>query len=243
MEAAPAARAIRAAPEWIPTQSALRIISTLRFAQAMGDVVLIYGSEGTGKTHAAREYAKQGGRVWLATMTPATAGIVPALEQICAAVDTLPRNGASELHRAIIGKTTQTGGLLVIDEAQHLIPGALAQIAAIHDAAGIGVAMLGNHSIYAKLTAARSAESLACLHSRIGKRLRVDALTPDDVGVIAASWGVAGAGALKTLAEIGRKAGALRMVTKTLRVAQMLADGRAITDADLRAAWRELTGA
>src|ERR1035437_1267786 len=45
-----------------------------------------------------------------------------------------------------------TGGLLVIDEAQHLSVAALDQIRSIHDATDLGIALVGNQQVYARLT-------------------------------------------------------------------------------------------
>ncbi|NCT66366.1 MAG: AAA family ATPase [Rhodanobacteraceae bacterium] len=239
--AAPAAVAPPA--DWIETPTAARIVAALAFAQATSDVAVIYGAGGVGKTCTARHYAADMANAWHAIMTPATAGVVPALEEVCAALGIPPSNGAAPLHRSIVKRVAGTGGLLIVDEAQHLAPAALDQLRSIHDAAGIGVALLGSRDVYARLVGGDTAATLDRLRSRVGRRLHLTATTADDTAAVAAARGIGTADARKTLAEIGAKAGGLRGVAKVLRLASLHAAGRALTDADLRAAWRELGGA
>lgn len=232
-----------APPDWIETPTAARIIGTLSYAQAIADIAIIYGGVGIGKTSTARRYASTGMNVWLATMTPATSGVVPALEEICAALGIPVANGAAPLHRAIVRKVTATGGLLIIDEAQHLAPAALDQLRGIHDAAGIGLALVGSKEIHARMVGGDSAPALERLRSRVGKRLALTGAAPGDIEAVADAWEIGSPGR-KVLAELGAKTGGLRVVVKALRLAAMQAStaGQAISEAHLRAAWRELGG-
>lgn len=230
-------------PAWIATPTAERIIGALNFAQATADVAVIFGSAGTGKTWTAREYSRRGGDVWHATMTPATSGIVPALEEICAAIGIPKCNGAAALHRSILLQLTGTDGLLIVDEAHHLSATALDQVRAIHDAAGVGLVLMGSHAVFTKLTAGEDAAAMDRLRSRVGRRLRLDNVAADDVAAFADAWGIHDARAIKTLTEISQKPGALRVLCKTLRLASIAGSGQCITDAQVRAAWRELGGA
>ena len=229
-------------PAWVETPTAKRINAALNYAQAVTDIAIVYGGTGTGKTWTANHYRSNGMNVWCATMTPATSGVVPALEEVCAALG-LPRaNGAAPLHRAIVTHLSGTSGLLIIDEAQHMTPAALDQIRGIHDAARVGLALLGSQAIYASLIGGESAGTLERLRSRIGKQLGLQGATQGDVEAIAFAWGISSKGSVKLLVDISGKAGGLRGVVKALRLAAMQADavGRAVNEADLKAAWREL---
>lgn len=241
--AVPSAAPAAAAPEgWIETPTAARIVATLAFAQATADVAVIYGAGGVGKTFTARHYTADMSNAWHVIMTPATAGVVPALEEVCAALGIPPSNGAAPLYRSIVKRVASTGGLLIVDEAQHLLPAALDQLRSIHDAAGIGLALLGSRDVFARMVGGDTAATLDRLRSRVGRRLHLAATTADDTAAVADAWGIGGADARKTLAEIGAKAGGLRAVAKALRLAALHAGARVLTDADLRAAWRELGG-
>jgi DNA transposition AAA+ family ATPase len=235
-----------AAPGYVATPTAERIVAALAYAQMAGDIAVIYGGAGVGKSSAAHEYRSRMPNVWVATMSPATAGVAPALEEVCLAlgIRELP-GGAARMQREIVARLRGTGGLLVIDEAQHLSVAALDAIRALHDATGVGVALIGNEQIYARMTGGVRAAWLDRLFSRIGKRLRVARATREDVAALAAAHGVGNPEAIKPLAAIGAQAGALRGVTKCLRLARLMADGtgEALAAAHVAAAWKDLTGA
>ena len=234
-----------AAPGYVPTPTAEKIVSALGYAQMAGDIAVIYGGAGVGKSSAAAEYRSRMPNVWVATMSPATAGVSTALEEVCLALGfrELPSGGA-RMQREIVARIRGTGGLLVIDEAQHLSVAALDAIRALHDATGVGVALIGNEQIYTRMTGGTRAAWLDRLFSRIGKRLRVARATRDDVAALAAAHGVASQEAIKPLAAIGAQAGALRGVTKCLRLARLMAQGTGepLAAAHIGAAWKDLTG-
>lgn len=241
-----AAKRLPDAPAWVPTPTADRILLALSHTQVTGDVAVIYGGAGLGKTTAIRRYAAGGLNVWVATMTPATAAVVPALEEIAEAVGLSSGqiSGAARLHRAIVKRVSGSGGLLVIDEASHLSVQSLDQVRSIHDATGIGLAMVGNESVFARLTGGGTrAAYLDRLYSRIGKRLRLIGSTQADVERLLAAWQVTDKRCRDLLVSVARKPGALRGVTKVLRLAAMraAAAGRAIELADLEHAVRELS--
>lgn len=233
------------APGWVSTPTAERILAALAYAHMAGDVAVIYGGAGVGKTTAAREYAARFPNIWIATMTPATAGVTTALEEVCLALGfrELPGGGA-RMQRELVARLQGSEGLLVIDEAQHLGVAALDALRALHDATGIGLALMGNELIYARMTGGTRAVWLDRLFSRIGRRLRVQRVVRDDVAALAAAHGVEEAAALRRLMEIGGQAGALRAVGKTLRLARMMAAGQGTElGADhIAAAWADLTG-
>ena len=57
-------------PEWFNTPSAEIIMAGLSYAQMAGDICLVYGAPGIGKTRAARHYATQYANVWVVQMFP-----------------------------------------------------------------------------------------------------------------------------------------------------------------------------
>jgi len=231
-------------PAWLATPSALKVLSALKFAHAHGEIGLVYGGAGMGKTATVRHYQGQRNNVWVATMTPAHAGLVSALRGIAAAVGAeVSGNGAEALHREVVRKVERSGGLLVIDEAQHLTVPALEQIRAIHDATGLGIAFVGNERVYAQMAGGVRAAYLAQLRSRIGHTVRLLKAQPVDVEVLMGAWQV-GTGCAGALREIAGKPGALRNVMKVLKLAVgMAADaGRAVAQEDVKAAWGELGG-
>lgn len=233
------------APPWMETPIARRIVSVLAYSQMAGDIGCIYGGAGLGKSITLKAYADSNPNVWVVEMTTITCAPGSALEEIAAVVGV--GGGAGRpvmLQRGLIKKLRDTGGLLVIDEAQHLRTAALEAIRAIHDATGIGLVLCGNDSVYARLTGGGQREAtFAQLFSRLGKRLRLTRPSKGDVEQVAGHY-ISSAEALALAAEIASKPGALRGMVKTLRLAAMFAAGEgAELGADhIRAAWRDLGG-
>ncbi|GIX17721.1 MAG: transposase [Rhodothalassiaceae bacterium] len=237
--------AMPAAPAWCETETASRIMAALAYAHMAGDIALIYGAAGVGKTMTARAYQARYPQVWIATMSPATSGVATALEEVCLALGLRePPQSAARMMREIVSRTRDTGGLLIIDEAQHLGHAALDALRAIHDEAGIGLALMGNDLVYTRMTGGTRAAWLDRLWSRIGRRLRIGGTTPSDIKALASAWGLQDDAAHKRLARICRGPGGLRSAVKCLRLAQLMADGRqeTLADAHIREAWRDLTG-
>lgn len=237
-----AATSTRARPDWVDTPTSQRIASALSYAQAARDVVLIFGGPGVGKSDACSRFARNGNSYYL-SITPASTGVVPALEEITAALGCALANGAAALHRALVERMRyeRADVILIVDEAQRLSDAALDQVGALHDATGCSLVLVGNRDLYGRLNGGDGAASLDGLRSRIGKRVNVNAATADDVAAILDGWGVKNDKVRKPIIAGGTACG-LRVVIKALRLAALLADteGRAMTDADVRTAWREL---
>lgn len=237
-------RALPQAPGWVPTPSAERVLAALGYAQLAGDVAVVYGGAGLGKTSTIGQYQMQSPNVWVATMSPCTAGAVPALEEVAEALGIELCNGAARMQRAIIKRMRGTMGLLIVDEAQHLSVAALDAMRALHDATGLGLALVGNESVYARMTGGNRAAYLDRLFSRIGKRVRLVRSTKGDIDALIDAWNVSVKECRKSLHEIASKPGGLRGMTKVLRLASMFAAGadRPLNCDDIRAAWRDLGG-
>lgn len=231
------------APAWIETPTALRVLSNLRHAQLMGDISIAYGGAGLGKTTAIERYQATCPNVWVATMTPAHKNVSTCLEQIGAAMDLKPEGGAARMFGAICKRIAKTNGLIVIDEAQHLCVEALDQVRAINDATRIGIALVGNEQVYARMSAGqRQAAYLDRLHSRVGKRTGLRKVSLGDVDALIGWWGVNDDSCRAELHAIAQRPGALRIVTKVLRMAAMYAatQTESLCCKHITAAWREL---
>jgi DNA transposition AAA+ family ATPase len=230
------------APEWVPTETAQRVIALLRFAQLFGVMALVFGGAGVGKTRAVRRYVNTGTNVWLATMTDASAGLVSSLQVIVAALGLKEQGGALQLFRAIIAKVTGTRGLLVIDEAQHLSINALEQIRAISDETGIGIVLMGNESVYSRMAGGARAPYLDRLRSRISRQLRLIRPTARDCRDMLEAYGLGNAGQ-KLAEQIAAKPGALRVLCTTLDLARSYAAAASepLAQGHFAAAWAELS--
>lgn len=230
-------------PEFQMTPSARRFLDTLNFAQILPEISVIAGGAGIGKTTAAHYYDATHPNVWLCTMDPSTSSVNAMMQEICQVLGVTEKS-ATKLARAIGAKVQGTDGLIIIDEAQHLSSAALDQLRSLFDRYGVGIALLGNESVYARLEGSTGARAnFAQLFSRIG--VRVTQLKPkhQDMCTLIAAWGVTDKEEIKFLKAIGSKPGALRGMTKCLQLASMIAAGaqepRALRH--IRAAWEKLS--
>lgn len=233
------------APSYVDTPTAARVMGALGYAQMAGDIAVAYGAAGLGKTTACRRYQSSRPNVWIATMDPACSGVVTCLQEVSDALGLPESGGARSLSRAIAKRIDGTRGLLIIDEAQHLSVAALDQLRSIYDATGVGIALVGNEGVYARMAGGRHAQALDRLFSRIGKRLALRKSSDADIKALIKAWGIGDGKCLPTLMEIAHGSGALRSLTKTLRLASMqaAAENRHVDCSDVRAAARELGSA
>lgn len=200
---------------FVETRSAEAICSALAYAKANGDMVCIFGAPGVGKTESIAHFSSSYDHVWVATMTPAISTVVPALEEIAEACGLRePSGGARRIARAIRSKVAHLPGVLIIDEAQHLKTAALEEIRSLHDATGIGIALVGNEAVYSRITGGGRQSTFAQLFSRLGMRVPLGPPDARDVAAIAAQHGIKERSVLEVLESAGKQPGGLRIVRK-----------------------------
>ena len=229
------------APEWVETPTATRILGCLSYAQMAADIAIVYGGAGLGKSKAAARYQELNPQVWVATMTAGGRSMAGCLERVAMACGLRSVNMRSwRLEAEIVDRIRGTHGLLIVDEAQHLDTRALEVLRGLHDQAGIGLALMGNELLYARLTGGRRSAEFAQLFSRVGKRVRLSQPTQVDVDAILKAWSISGARERVQALDISRKPGGLRGLTKALRLASMMAEGKTVAAGHLKSAWQEL---
>ena len=232
------------APGFQMTPSAKAFLDVFAHAQHMVDLAVITGGPGVGKTMAAQAYRARTPNVWLMTAEPCFATPRMLLDDVAETLG-VPREYTAQLaSRAVVRKLRDSGALLIVDEAQHLSTAALDQLRTIHDLAQVGIVLVGNETIYARLEGGTRTAAFAQLFSRVGFRLpRGPKPLGRDVDMLLDAWGVAGELERKLLHTIARKPGALRGMTKTLRMAHMLAASEQVgmTDNHVLVAYRQLS--
>ena len=236
-----------AAPAFLHTPTARKILDTLSFAQLTGDIACVYGAAGMGKSTTIRYYAEHHSNAWVVEMSTDCKGTLAALEEIALAlgVRDMPSISA-RLRRELVARLRGTGGLLIIDEAQHLSIDALNCLRRIHENTwldgtnGIGLVLCGNEVVVSRLTGGKRVENFAQLFSRIGKRLRIARPVAGDIGALVDHYAVSDPNARRMLSEIAANPGALRGVVKTLRLASMYAGRNPVDCEHIKAAWDNL---
>jgi DNA transposition AAA+ family ATPase len=246
--AAALAAVVPEAPAHVVTPTARQISTLLLTAQAYSMMVLLEGISGIGKSASVRRYAESHKAVHLAEMAPHSRGVWALLDVLADSLRVGSHQGQAP-HRVageIIAHLKQRPGtLLIIDEAQHLEDAALEEVRCIHDQTGCGLALVGSIQLFGRLAGGGRTDKMAQIRSRVSQRLSLKSVLAGDVEKILDAWQVKGSAERKFLAEIAKKPGALRAMTKTLSLALAAAagDGRkAASLQDLRESW-EMIGA
>jgi DNA transposition AAA+ family ATPase len=233
------------APSFQMTPTAKTMFELLGHAQHMPDLVVVAAGAGCGKTTAACAYTRRHPNVFKVVAEPCANGPRAMLEDFlrAAGVGTKIGNSLHLASRTLAERLRGTQALLIVDEAQHLTTVAIDQLRTLHDKAEIGVALVGNETVLSRIEGAGRTAEFAQLFSRVGMRLKRARPMKGDIDALVDAWNIEDPTQRNLLHAIARKPGALRGMTKTLRVAHMLAtsERRAITAEDIRLAWERLS--
>ncbi|PWE29990.1 hypothetical protein DDZ14_16245 [Maritimibacter sp. 55A14] len=237
-----------AAPEFVETPTARRLIEALIYAQTLPEFSVVTTGSGLGKTETARHYVATRPHAYLVTMRPSTSGRHSMLQELAMALDVSESNPA-RLDRAIGQKLLRNGRhtLLILDEAQNLVDDAVNQLRYFNDEFGCGIALFGNEAVYRRWGSAsggRDKDGYAQVHSRIGLRILQRVPMAGDVEAILDAWKITDPEIRKLATAISRKPGALRQVDRALKLANMVAigAGTAMTADHLKQAWANRGG-
>lgn len=225
------------APGFQETPSALQMLTLFQFCQHAPDVGIIAAGAGVGKTTTAMEYQRRSSNVFLLTAEPVLRTPRNFLLELAQTVG-LGEGVAARQSRAITSRLRNAGALIIVDEAQHLSTAALEQARAIHDRAQCGIVFVGNSSVYSRMGDGRA--EFAQLFSRVGMRVTQQRPKDEDVAALVQAWGLDVD--MRLPKAIARKPGALRGLTKCIRLAHVIAAGKQekVGDAHLRAAFDQI---
>ena len=228
---------------YVPTPTSLAFMDCLEQAQYAADMVVIAGVAGLGKTKSCIRYGQTHAQVWMMTADPSCSSALRVMGRLCDAIGVRETTVSNRPHRAI-GKLTGSGGLLIVDEAQHLTVEALEQLRYVYDQSGIGLAFVGNPEVWSRLDGGGRKSHMAQLFSRVGMRVVKMRAMRKDADALLEAYEIEDEGVRRLLRVIAGKPGALRGMVKTLRVARMRAsqsDDGLLTVDDVQAAWSRLS--
>lgn len=238
------AAVLPAAPDFMMTPTAKDIFSALSFAQAATDFTVLIGAAGIGKSTALDTYAKRSSNVWMITADNLSEKAASLMSVLAEKIGVQERR-STFLGRAISARVRGTGGLVIVDEAQHLDSKAFDQLrTTVLDLGRCGIAVSGNESMLAKLqgSAETRQQAFAQLHSRVGMKKPQHGAKPGDIVMMLDGWGIEAADVRAVLTVIARKPGALRIMNKVIQLAAFIAGTGAagITVQHVELAWKQL---
>ncbi|OVZ94897.1 ATPase [Yersinia frederiksenii] len=175
----------RITPRYVPTVTSRKGLEVIRLAHLDGEINVIYGAAGLGKTMILREYAAQHRDALLIEADPGyTARVV--LEELCGLLGLSKRGNMHELSEACIAALRDSGRLLMVDEAENLPYRALETLRRIHDKSGIGLVLAGMPRLIINLKGKRG--EYQQLYSRVGLALCIgESLPQEDISEMAIS--------------------------------------------------------
>lgn len=229
-------------PPYFETKTSAQILHLLTWAHR-GRMTLFAGGPGTQKTMTALEYQQQASNVWILTMRPSIR-TVPGITM--AALYAMGDRNArlnNALSTYALGKFENSQGLLIIDEAQHLSIEQIEEVRSWHDKTAVGIAILGNEQVVARMEGGSRQAAFAQLYSRVSLRLIRSVPLKEDIEALADAWRIHDQQVFEYLLRIGRKPGGMRSCTFTLELANMLADAqkKELSLEHITAAWHQLS--
>lgn len=232
-------------PAFFDTSTTRRIMTMLTIAQR-GRMTVIAGGPGTSKTKSARHYQASVSNVWVATMKPSTGGLMPMQFKVLEALgaEEEKRKGTPiALTSRIESLMRNTGGLLIIDEAQHLTEKSLEEVRSWHDETGVGIALVGNEDVLTRLTLGNRKDAFARLSSRIAQRMIFRGPQDADALALADAWNVEPEDQRAFIVATAKQPGGLRTCTMMLETAFMLAssENNTLQISHLQDAWAHLS--
>ena len=231
-------------PGFIKTPSAEQFFTVLGFAQMLPDMSVIAAKPGLGKTMAIKAYAQTNPNVWRMTAEPSMNGMFSLLLAVGEALGMHHRHYSS-LSQSIQARLRNTKGLLIVDEAQHLPMKLLDQLRTFYDLTGVGLALVGNETVYSNIEGEGRRANFAQLASRIGMQETQLGPRVGDAEAIIKAWGISGEAEVKILKAVSQKPGALRSMSKVIKLAYIAAAGadEDVAEKHLRGAYERLNGA
>lgn len=136
-------------------------------AHIHGDIVLVCGDAGAGKTTALEYYAGDHSGVVMVTANACTSSATSILQMIGRKTGKTLAGKKEILMASLVDYFKNTGRLVIIDEADHLTMAALQAVRNLNDQAGVGIVLSGNNRIYTQMLQGSKCSELEQLRTRI----------------------------------------------------------------------------
>lgn len=206
--------------EFTITSVVKKVFEVARICHLDGEIGVLYGSAGIGKTEAVKEYAKRNTDVILIEADLGYTAKVLFLE-LHKKLGMDGRGSIHDLFDDVVMKLKDSGRLIIIDEAEHLPYRALELLRRVYDKAGVGILLVGMPRLIANLRGKKG--EYAQLYSRVGVATKLEELKATDVEAIVGSVIKGSNGLYKVYYECskGNTRVLSKLILRSLRVAEI----------------------
>lgn len=207
------------------TPTAQDIIDLLDYSRENGEIGVVVGNPGVGKTMTFAHYAQHDSLAHLCTFTGGTSSLSGAMGVVCKALGSWPAHRTAETYEILCNAVyweVKQKGILIFDETQELPTQSIDQFRHLHDETGVAMVFCGNDKFQNRYNNPKSA-AFSQFTSRVGMRLELWETTAGDIAAICEHHNVTDDKARSYLGEVAKSAGGLRTVTKLIRWAMKIA--------------------
>lgn len=168
--------------DFVATLAAERCLDAIHIAHVEGDIAVIIGAAGLGKTQALKQYVKLNPETIFVEVEPSCSTKV-LLRHLCSQLGLNETGQNHELFDRVISKLSEER-LIIVDEAELLSTKSLEHIRRIHDLTGCGVVLAGMPRLLMNLKGKYG--ELAQLYSRVGIACDLgNSLIAEDISLLA----------------------------------------------------------
>lgn len=205
---------------FVMTGTASKVFEAARMCHLDGEIGVVIGAAGVGKTTAIKEYASRNSDVLLveADLGYTARDLFAELHRKCGF------DGLGSINRMkdeVIDRLRGSGRLIIIDEAEHLPVRALDLVRRINDKAGVGILFCGLHRFMENLRLRQA--DFAYLYTRVGFKVALENLHARDIEAIVQDVIPGANGLWKTYHEESHGNGRVlsKLVARSLRLAEV----------------------
>ena len=216
------------------TLNAQRMMALFSTCQDRGELGLLVGESGVGKTTAALAYAREANDLGATycRMIGAAAKRQPGMIRIADALGSKvsPNASAYEAHSAILAIGKIGGGhVLLLDEANYMDDDLLESIRDIHDETHGGIVLIGGINLLDRLEDGRRNRRFGAFMSRVGQNMNIKGVLDADIDALCQLHGIAGKNARDLVRRAARRPGGMHKATRLIGIARKIAaSGHAI---------------
>lgn len=217
-------------PAPIETSVTSRVMGAISMSREMVEIVDISAPPGSGKTQGVAEYTARARKeegfdcpVWVVELKEFGLCAKSVLRMIGRACISINYDGHDDdaMFQEISDKTQGRGGVLIIEEAQHLVDAKNGKgfhifngLRRFVDARCFGIVLIGNGELYRRLKTGQHAQLLSRMASF---RVEIPGITEADVDNLMAAWGVNGKAEREACLRIAKGPGALRSLVHAFK--------------------------